>query len=206
MGTVEKAAKKGKGLDLSVSCPSFFKRLKKGDSVAVNGCCLSAVAVSPSKASFHAVPETLRRTNLGSLREGARVNLELPLKASDFLGGHLLQGHVDGTVEVLSLAKEGAGKRLAVSVPAQWAPYLVEKGSLALDGVSLTVARVHKDRVEAALIPETLGRTTLGSRKTGDRLNLETDVIAKQVARLVRNGIFTAKPRSPRRKARRDVV
>jgi riboflavin synthase alpha subunit len=185
VGRVTRADRKGRDLFLEVSAPSFFGRVRKGDSVAVNGCCLTAVGASSSKASFQAVPETLRLTNLASLARGAKVNLELALRASDRLGGHLLQGHVDGTAEVLSSVKEGAGRRLSVKVPSKWAPYIAPKGSLALDGVSLTVAKVARDRVEVALIPQTLKRTILGTRRTGDRVNLETDILAKQVARFV---------------------
>jgi len=185
VGRVLSAERKGKDLSLTIGASGFFRAVKKGGSVAVDGCCLTAEKVSRDKASFQAVPETLRLTQLGELRRGSLVNLELPLRSGDPLGGHLVQGHVDATVEVLSLRKEGAGKRLAVKVPTPWLPYLVRKGSLALDGVSLTVAAVKKTGVEVVLVPHTLKNTTLGEKTQGDRLNLETDVVSKQVARFV---------------------
>jgi riboflavin synthase alpha subunit len=186
VGLVLSAERKGKDLSLIIGAPGFFRAVKKGGSVAVDGCCLTAEKVSKDKASFQAVPETLRLTQLGGLRRGSLVNLELPLRSGDPLGGHLVQGHVDATAEVLSVRKEGAGKRLAVKVQAQWLPYLVRKGSVALDGVSLTVAAVKRTGVEVALVPHTLKHTTLGEKTPGDRLNLETDVVSKQVAQFLR--------------------
>jgi len=189
VGWVLSVERMGGNLSLTLGAPGFFRTVKKGGSVAVDGCCLTAEKVSRDKASFQAVPETLRLTQLGGLRRGSLVNLELPLRSGDPLGGHLVQGHVDATVEVLSLRKEGSGKRLAVKVAAPWRPYLVRKGSLALDGVSLTVAAVKKTGVEVALVPHTLKHTTLGKKAPGDRLNLETDVVSKQVANFVRKTV-----------------
>jgi len=133
---------------------------------------------------FDAVPETLARTTLGSWRPGTTVNLERALRLADRLGGHLVLGHVDGVATVTGRAAEGPGARLTVSLPPEVAPLVAEKGSVALDGVSLTVARAYRDRFEVALIPETLARTTLGEAAVGTRLNLEADVVARHVARL----------------------
>jgi riboflavin synthase len=134
--------------------------------------------------AFDAVPETLSRTTLGSWRPGSLVNLERALTLADRLGGHLVQGHVDAVGEVLARVPEGQGARFTISLPAAIAPLVAEKGSIAVDGVSLTVARAHRDRFEVALIPETLARTTLGAAGPGTRANLEADVVARHVARL----------------------
>ncbi len=155
-----------------------------GESVACSGACLTVVERGGGLASFDAVPETLARTTIGSWRPGTRVNLERALALSDRLGGHLVQGHVDAVGEILSRAAEGEGARLAISLPAAVAPLVAEKGSIAVDGVSLTVAAAGRDRFEVALIPETLARTTLGDARPGTKVNLEADVVARHVARL----------------------
>jgi len=151
---------------------------KVGDSIAVNGCCLTVVALDPGRWSADVVDETLGRTTLGGLRPGDPVNLERPVRPSDRLGGHVVQGHVDGLGEVVS-----AGADLVVSTPDT--RYLVEKGSVAVDGVSLTVAAIDDDRFRVAVIPHTAAVTTLGSRQPGDRVNLEFDILAKYVERLL---------------------
>ncbi len=158
--------------------------LALGESIACSGCCLTVAARGAGTVSFDAVPETLSRTTVGSWRPGTRVNLERSLSLNDRLGGHLVQGHVDAVGEVLARAAEGQGARLTISLPAAIAPLVAEKGSIAVDGVSLTVARVGRDRFEVALIPETLARTTLGEAAAGTRVNLEADVVARHVARL----------------------
>jgi riboflavin synthase len=155
-----------------------------GESVACSGVCLTVVERGGGLVSFDAVPETLSRTTIGSWRPGSTVNLERALALSDRLGGHLVQGHVDAVGEVLSRAPEGQGARLAISLPASIAPLVAEKGSIAVDGVSLTVAVAGRDRFEVALIPETLVRTTLGEARPGTKVNLEADVVARHVARL----------------------
>jgi len=151
---------------------------KVGDSIAVNGCCLTVVALGPGTWSADVVDETLRRTNLGSLEPGEPVNMERPVRLSDRLGGHVVQGHVDGVGEVLASAPD-----LVVLTPDT--RYVVEKGSVAVDGVSLTVAGVDDDRFRVAIIPHTASVTTLGGRRPGDRVNLEFDLIAKYVERLL---------------------
>lgn len=184
IGKVERTDKKGQDLRLILQAASFFKGVQKGDSVAVNGCCLTAVEVKPSLASFEVVPETLGRTTLGRLKKGDRVNLELPLKTSSFLGGHFVQGHIDGTALVTAVKNEGGGKRLTIKAPARLLAFMVEKGSLSLEGVSLTLAALKGGLAQVALVPHTLKNTTLGDKKIGDRLNLEVDLLAKHLAKL----------------------
>ena len=156
-----------------------------GESVACSGACLSVVERGGGLVSFEAVPETLSRTTLGSWRTGTRVNLERALAVGDRLGGHLVQGHVDAVGEVLARAPEGQGARLAIRLPAEIAPLVVEKGSITVDGVSLTVAALGAGRFEVALIPDTLARTTLGEAGPGATVNLEADLLARHVARLL---------------------
>jgi riboflavin synthase len=159
--------------------------LAEGDSVAVNGVCLTATAVGDHGFAADVVDETLSRSSLGALAPGDRVNLELPLRASDRLGGHIVQGHVDGVGSVESLGQDGV---LRVAAPAELMRYVVEKGSIAIDGVSLTVADVDDETLSVALIPETLERTTLGAAGPGRPVNLEVDVLAKYVEKLVAKG------------------
>jgi len=154
-----------------------------GDSIAVNGVCLTVVEASPLR--FDAVPETLARSSLGDLRAGSPVNLEPALRAGDPLGGHYVQGHVDGVGTVRSVAPEGEGKRIAVDAPPELLRYVVEKGSIAVQGTSLTIAAVDDRGFAVALIPHTLARTTLDGLKPEDRVNLEVDVLAKYVEKLL---------------------
>jgi riboflavin synthase len=158
--------------------------LRPGDSIAVNGVCLTAV--EPRDGSFAAdvMPETLRRTSLEPLTEGDEVNLELPLRAGDRLGGHVMQGHVDGTGSVESVSEDGLSRIVRIEAPAELLRYVVEKGSIAVDGVSLTVSAVDDQAFEVSLIPETLERTTLGAAAPGRTVNLEVDVLAKYVEKL----------------------
>jgi riboflavin synthase len=149
------------------------------DSIAVSGACLTVVEHDARGFAFDVVPETLRRTTLGALAPGDPVNIELSLRLGDRLGGHLVYGHVDATAQVLHKAVEGQGHRLVVETPPALARFIVEKGYVALDGVSLTVAAVRPDRFEIALIPETSARTTLGRKMPGARVNLEVDPIAR---------------------------
>jgi riboflavin synthase len=171
-------------LRLTLLAPQISGQVQVGDSVAVNGCCLTVVERNSTLISFEAVPETLSRTTLGSLTPGQVVNLELPLKFGEGLGGHYVQGHVDGTAQVISLLPEGEGKRLKVRLPPALVRYVVEKGSIALDGISLTVAAIQGDVMETALIPHTLVHTNLGEKKPGDRLHVEADMLAKHLEKL----------------------
>jgi riboflavin synthase len=160
--------------------------IAEGDSVAVNGVCLTATAVDAGGFETEAMNQTLTVTALGGLDSGDGVNLELAMKASDRLGGHIVQGHADGVGTVTSIEEDGFARRLRVGLGPELIRYVVEKGSIGLSGVSLTVAALGEDWAEVSLIPETLERTTLGEAKAGDKLNVECDVVAKYVERMVR--------------------
>jgi riboflavin synthase len=185
VGVVERIAPRQGGARLTLRPGSLrVDDLALGESVACSGVCLTVAERGGGLVSFDAVPETLARTTIGGWRPGSAVNLERALALSDRLGGHLVQGHVDGVGAVASRAAEGQGARLRISLPASIAPLVAEKGSIAVDGVSLTVAAVGRDWFEVALIPETLARTTLGAAEPGTKVNLEADVVARHVARL----------------------
>ena len=185
VGVVQETQRQGSDLRLSLESPALSPKVKLGDSVAVNGCCLTVVEVDPPRMVFQAVPETLDRTALGFLKEGSRVNLELPLTLAAPLGGHFVQGHVDGLARILDIQPEGKGARMRVKLPANLIPYVVEKGSIALNGISLTVAAISGEEVEVALIPHTLENTDLGWKKAGDLLQVEVDLLAKYVGKLL---------------------
>jgi riboflavin synthase len=174
-------------LRLRIAAPMTAARTDLGDSVSVAGCCLTAVSAEGDELVFEAVPESLGRTTLGALGEGSEVNLEPALRAGEPLGGHYVQGHVDGLGRVRSVEPEGDGVRLWLDVPADLLRYCVEKGSLAVDGVSLTVAELDDRGVALALVPYTLHETTLSALQPGHAVNLEADVLAKYVERLVRS-------------------
>jgi riboflavin synthase len=188
VGHVEAVERRGGGSRLRVRAPGAAAQAGVGDSVAVNGVCLTAVAVEDDALAFDAVPETLGRSSLGRLAPGARVNVEPALRAGDPLGGHFVQGHVDGIGRVRSLAPEGDGKRLVLSVPPELERLCVEKGSIAVEGVSLTIAAVAPGELEIALVPHTLAASTLGDLRPGDPVNVEADVLAKHVERLLARG------------------
>jgi riboflavin synthase len=166
---------------------SLAGELAAGDSVAVNGVCLTAVDPDGSSFAADVMPETLRRSSLGPLREGSEVNVELPLRAGDRLGGHMVQGHVDATGSVAGVRDEGLARVVRVEADPALLRYVVEKGSIAVDGVSLTVSAVDDVAFEVSLIPETLERTTLGRAEKGTMVNLEVDVLAKYVEKLIRS-------------------
>jgi riboflavin synthase len=160
--------------------------IEVGDSVAVSGVCLTAVELGAGQVTFDVVGETLARSNLGHLEPGDPVNLELPMPANGRFDGHIVQGHVDGVGEVLGVEIAGEGRRMSLGVPVELMRYLVEKGSVTVDGVSLTVATLTEQGFEVALIPHSLSVTTLGLRKVGEKVNLEVDVLAKYVERLLK--------------------
>jgi riboflavin synthase len=185
VGTLERVEPAGEGTTITIAT-ALAGEIAEGDSVAVNGVCLTARAVAAGGFTVDAIGETLRRSTLGRLGPGACVNLELALRAGERLGGHVVQGHVDGTGTVLGLAGDGFSRVLRIGVAEELGRYLVEKGSVALDGVSLTVSALEEDGVfEVSLIPETLRRTTLGSLEEGTAVNIEVDVLAKHVERLL---------------------
>jgi riboflavin synthase len=184
-GTVESLARAedGQGVRLRVAT-GLAGELGPGDSVAVNGVCLTALEPDGHGFSADVMAETLRRSSLGPLGEGDTVNLELPVRAGDRLGGHIVQGHVDGTGSVKSLRDEGFARVVRIAAPEDLLRYVVEKGSIAVEGVSLTVSAVNAEAFEVSLIPETLERTTLGAAEPGRTVNLEVDVLAKYVEKL----------------------
>jgi riboflavin synthase len=173
------------GSRLVVAAPETAATAAVGDSVAVAGVCLTVVANEDGRLAFDAVPETLSRTALGSLRPGDAVNVEPSLRVGDPLGGHVVQGHVDAVGRVRSVTPEGEGRRVWVDAPETVVRYCIEKGSIAVDGASLTIAAFDDEGFEVALIPHTLAVTTLGSLEPGDEVNLEADVLGKVVERLL---------------------
>ena len=185
LGVVVESAEAGGGLALVVSAPETASRTGVGDSVAIDGVCLTAAAVDGPLLSFHAVPETIARTTLGELAPDRQVNVEPALRAGDELGGHYVQGHVDGVGRIQSVEAEGEGLRVFVEAPADILRYCVEKGSITVSGVSLTVAELAADAFAVALVPHTLSATTLARLEPGQSVNLEVDVLAKYVERLI---------------------
>jgi riboflavin synthase len=181
LGVVERT-----GPRLKILCSTVLEDSREGSSIAVNGVCLTAVDVEARSFSADLAPETLRRSNLGDLRAGSRVNLERPLSPSGRLSGHIVQGHVDGTGELLALDALGDNNWwMRVRIPAELDRYLVHKGSIAIDGISLTIAELQGEVLSVTVIPHTYLNTNLGSRKAGDRLNLECDMLAKHVEKLL---------------------
>ncbi len=181
LGVVERS-----GARLKVHCSRVLEDSREGSSIAVNGVCLTAVDLQPRSFTADLAPETLRRSNLGDLRAGSRVNLERPLSLAGRLSGHIVQGHVDGTGELLGLDELGDNNWwLQVRIPTELDRYLVYKGSIAIDGISLTIAELRGDILAVTVIPHTYLNTTLGSRKPGERLNLECDMLAKHVEKLL---------------------
>jgi riboflavin synthase len=185
IGRIESLQSGGDGARVRIAT-RLAAEIAEGDSVAVNGVCLTATAVDAGAFETEAMNQTLTVTALGGLSGGDKVNLELAMKASDRLGGHIVQGHADGVGTVASIEDDGFARRLRVGLGPELTRYVVEKGSIALNGVSLTVAALGEDWAEVSLIPETLERTTLGEAKTGDKLNVECDVVAKYVERLMK--------------------
>ena len=179
------AADDASGARLEVEAPFLAGDLRLGESVAVNGCCLTVAQATGAGFAADLVAKTLRRTALGGLAAGDLVNLERPMALGGRLGGHLVQGHVDGVARVLDRTAAGDGQEIRIELPAELQRYVVEKGSVAVDGVSLTVAGVGPGWFAVALVPHTLEVTTLGRRRPGDPVQLEVDVVAKYVERLV---------------------
>ena len=186
-GRIVRADGGPEGLSLELEAPATAALSGVGDSVSISGACLTVTSVEDGRLRFHAVPETLERSSLGRLAAGTEVNLEPALRAGDALGGHYVQGHVDGVGTVRSLEPEGEGARLWVDAPADVLRYCVDKGSIAVEGVSLTIAGLDGDGFAIALVPHTLEATTLGALRPGDPVNLEVDVLAKYVEKLVRS-------------------
>ena len=184
IGRVTRIDASDEGATLRIETP-LAGTIRDGDSVAVAGVCLTATGVAEGSFGAEAMTETLRRSTLGALRDGDEVNLELPLTADARLGGHVVQGHVDGLGEVLEQRDDGFARRIRFGAPADVLRYVVEKGSIAVDGVSLTVTEVDDRSFTVSLIPETLQRTNLGGIDAGTRVNLEVDLLAKYVEKLM---------------------
>jgi riboflavin synthase len=182
LGRIEAVETSDQGARLRIRA-GLASELGPGDSVAVNGACLTATAAGDGEFAADVTHQTLSLTTLGELETESRVNLELPLRATDRLGGHVVQGHVDGTATVADISEDGFARRLRIELPDELLPYVVERGSIAIEGVSLTIAVLSDSSLEVSLIPETLERTTLGSLERGDRVNVECDVLARYVRR-----------------------
>lgn len=177
---------------LRIQSPFSLKKMKIGDSIAVNGCCLSATRVKGKTFLADLSPETLKKTNLGELKVGHPVNLELPLRLQDRLDGHIVQGHVDGVGKILRRdEKKIAGKKyffFKIRVPKPLLPYMVNKGSIAVDGISLTVNEVGNDTISLCIIPHTLKITNLAEKNAGDKVNLEADIVLKYLEKVIKKG------------------
>jgi len=187
-GSVAEVDGAGDARRLRIDAPATASALSVGDSVSVDGCCLTATEVADGHFAVTAVPETISRTTLGALAPGHEVNLETATRAGEPLGGHYVQGHVDGVGHVESVELEEEGARMRISAPAELLRYCVEKSSIAVGGVSLTIAALGDGAFEVALVPHTLEQTTLGRAQPGDALNIEVDILAKYVEKLVHPG------------------
>src|SRR5579871_6867710 len=187
LGAVEAVESRGDGARLKVHCKTVLEDLTEGASIAVNGVCLTAVDLRTDSFAADLAPETLRRSNLGALRALSRVNLERPLLPTGRLSGHIVQGHVDATAEFIALEALGDDNWwLKIRVPAEIDPYLVYKGSIAIDGISLTIAALEGGVLSVTIIPHTYRNTTLGTYQAGSRVNIECDILAKHVEKLIR--------------------
>ena len=184
IGKIAGLQKMGGGIKLTVSATSSTPKLLVNDSVAINGCCLTVISKTQIEFTVEAVEETLKKTNLGALTNASTVNLELAMQLNDRLGGHLVLGHVDATGEVVSVKKLDSSWLYAVRIPAEFMHYVILVGSISIDGVSLTVARIQNDQITVSIIPHTFENTTFQFLKAGSVVNLEFDVIGKYIERL----------------------
>lgn len=185
LGSVEKLAQQGNSFHLTVAATKVMQNLKIGDSVAVNGVCLTVVRLGDASFTADVMPETVRLTNIGLLHAGDRVNLERTLRLCDGLDGHIVSGHVEGLGTIASRRPDGIAMVVTITTPAELLKYIIKKGSIAIDGISLTVTEVTESSFSVSLIPHTAKETTLGFKDVGDRVNLETDIIAKYVERML---------------------
>ncbi|MCR4437608.1 MAG: riboflavin synthase [bacterium] len=185
VGTVAAVKRTASGICWAVSCREVLPGLAVGDSIAVDGVCLTVTALRSGAFAVDVVGETLARTTIGTFTPGRQVNLERARRADDRLGGHLVQGHVDGVAEVAQVSERGEGRVMRISLPGGLHPFVVPKGAVAVDGVSLTVARIVGQALEIWLVPHTLAKTTLRQKRVGDLVNVEVDVLAKYVARML---------------------
>lgn len=193
LGIVLRLEIEGAGRRLIISAPPLASEMAIGDSLAINGACLTVVERSGDSLHFQAGPETLQKTNLGELKPGDTVNLERPLAVTDRLGGHFVQGHVDGVGRIAERTRQGAWELVWFSCPPELKVQMVPKGSVAVDGISLTIVDVNGDRFSVALIPHTLNHTTLGRKKLEDSVNIETDLLAKYVHKYLAQSVSSSK-------------
>lgn len=192
LGTVTRLTSDGTLMrNLEIDAEPLLEGARIGDSVAINGACLTIVSLESQRMAFEAGPETLKKTNLGELKQGDRVNLERALRVGDRMGGHMVQGHVDGVGQISRRHREGEWETIWFSCPPELAEQMVPKGSIAVDGISLTLVDVTENAFSVALIPHTLAVTTLGFKKVGASVNLETDLLAKYVWKCLRGGSVT---------------
>jgi riboflavin synthase len=187
-GTVRRAKRSSGILQLEVEAPKAARDLDIGDSIAINGVCLTATETGRRRFSVEAIPETLARTTLDSVKKGETVNLELAARLGDRIGGHLVQGHVDGVAQALRVEEDEGARRMWFGLDDELLRYLVPKGSITLDGVSLTIVEVGRTSFQVAIIPHTLEATTLGNIRPGDVVNVEVDLVAKYIHRFMNNG------------------
>ena len=185
IGTINRVETRPDGRVLHIQCPQLAGDIRVDDSIATNGVCLTATDVDSNGFRTHAIPITLEKTSLGELIAGSRVNLELAMRLGDRLGGHLLQGHVNGTGRILDIAILGDNWLIRIAFPPELRRYLISEGSIAVDGISLTIAALADAEFTVSIIPHTLQRTTLGSKSVGDTVNLETDMLAKYIENLL---------------------
>jgi riboflavin synthase len=197
LGTVERVEDQGDAVRLTIRAETVLDDVRLGDSIAVNGCCLTVAERTDHLWTADLMQETLDQTSLRGARPGDRVNLERAVTPTTRLGGHIVQGHVDAVGEIVSRTPSEHWEVVDIAMPPELARYVVDKGSITVDGVSLTVVAAGEDRFTVSLIPETLARTTLGHRQPGDRVNLETDVIARHVEKLLRSGHLEKLVNSP---------
>jgi len=187
MGKINETKAAGDGKRISISCEKVLDDLKVKESISVNGVCLTVVNTSKKSFDVDVINETVRRSNIGDLRVGDKVNLERPLLLADRLGGHIVQGHVDGTARIRSHIKGANGSTLTIELADNLREFVVEKGSITLDGISLTVTELQDDQLSVALIPHTLETTTIGFKEKGDVLNVEVDILGKYVKNMLNN-------------------
>ena len=185
LGTVQRLARQGSSYHLTVGAKKVLTNLKSGDSVAVNGACLTVVRMDDSGFTADVMPETVRLTNIGSLQPGFRVNLERTLRLCDGLDGHIVSGHVEGLGTISAQRPDGIAVVVTIDTPVELLKYIIKKGSIAIDGISLTVTEVTDSSFSVSLIPHTAKETTLGFKKVGDSVNLETDILVKYVERML---------------------
>ncbi len=183
-GTVQSLETRGEQARLTIEVP-FATELVLGDSVAVNGCCLTVTDINEASAAFDVLQQTLKVTSLGDLKEGSTVNLERAMQVGDRFGGHFVQGHVDATGEIITYSEQGQDHRLEIQLPDSIARLCIDKGSLAIDGISLTIAELDGNLARFWIIPHTHAQTNLATRAAGQRVNLEADLLAKHVAKLM---------------------